>query len=179
MLDRCGWFSPFRIICEVPILASLDSTLVLSGSTHSVHPTLTPNYIRSLALTATTLQSLKLCHWAQLYQAVTLHQNLEQVIILRGGPVQVSSRSANHLLSISTFLSTFFTSLKMWSSLYICYVFTIDEQGTTWSYGNFRKYCYSFVLCIYRRRTTNDLKFQKYYYSFVNCILLVGYGSPP
>ena len=52
MLDRCDLFLPFQITCMVTI--SLDTMLVLSGSTHSVHPMPTPSSTRSLTLTATT-----------------------------------------------------------------------------------------------------------------------------
>ena len=109
-MDRCSSFLPFQITCVVRI--SPDTMLVSSGSTHSVHLTPTPNSIHLLTLNATTLLSPKSCHWPQLYQAVISHQNLGQVIIPLGGPVQMSLRSVNLLLSISIFLYICFTSSK-------------------------------------------------------------------
>ena len=52
-------------------------------------------------------RSPKLCHWPPSYQAVTSHQDLGQLTIPEGGPVQMSLRNASLLLSTSTFLCLF------------------------------------------------------------------------
>ena len=77
------------------------------------------------------LLSLKSCHWPQSYQAVTSRRNLGRVIIPRGGPVRMSLKSVNLLLSTSTFLFISFTSSKTCSSFYkFSSVFTplVDER---------------------------------------------------
>ena len=57
-----AFFLPFRITCVDTISVSPNTMHALNGSTHSVRPTLTLNYFRSLAPIAIMLQSLKSSH---------------------------------------------------------------------------------------------------------------------